>query len=115
MRYNINYHLETCIYNVQNIMSNTLYMVTTAQLRAARVLLGLDQRALAQLAGLSHPTVQRMEASSGVIRGNVDSLAKIISALETAGVELIGEGISSTAGGCGVRLRTADSSKLAER
>jgi hypothetical protein len=36
-------------------------------------LLGIDQRKLAELAGLSLPTIQRMEASEGVIRGNVDS------------------------------------------
>ena len=47
-------------------------MITAAQLRAARALASLDQRALAALAGLSVPTIQRMEASEGVIRGNVE-------------------------------------------
>ena len=70
-------------------------MITAAQLRAARALASLDQRALAEVAGLSVPTIQRMEASDGVIRGNVDSLTKLVSALENAGVELIGEGASS--------------------
>ena len=64
-------------------------MITAAQLRAARALLGLDQRRLAELSGLSVPTIQRMEASEGVIRGNVDSLMKLIDALDTAGIELI--------------------------
>ena len=82
-------------------------MITAAQLRAARALASLDQRALAEVAGLSVPTIQRMEASDGVIRGNVDSLTKLVSALENAGVELIGEGASSPAGGRGVRLRNA--------
>ena len=67
----------------------------------------LDQRALAEVAGLSVPTIQRMEASDGVIRGNVDLLTKLVSALENAGVELIGEGASSPGGGRGVRLRNA--------
>ena len=80
-------------------------MITAPQLRAARALLGLDQRELANLAGLSLPTVQRMEASNGVIRGNVDSLTKLIAALNAAGIELIGEGSTSQSGGRGVRLR----------
>ena len=80
-------------------------MITAAQLRAARALVGLDQRALAEASGLSLPTIQRMEASEGVIRGNVDSLMKLIAALEAAGVELIGEGAVSANGGRGVRLK----------
>jgi transcriptional regulator with XRE-family HTH domain len=80
-------------------------MITAAQLRAARALLGLDQRQLADIAGLSVPTIQRMEASEEVIRGNVDSLMKLIAALNTAGIELIGEGAVSSAGGRGIRLK----------
>jgi transcriptional regulator with XRE-family HTH domain len=80
-------------------------MLTAAQLRAARALLGIDQRALAALSGLSVPTIQRMEASDGVIRGNVDSLMKVIAALDAAGIELIGEGAISQGGGRGVRLK----------
>ena len=66
----------------------------------------MDQRALAVASGLSLPTIQRMEASEGVIRGNVDSLMKLISALDGAGVELINEGAASATGGRGVRLKT---------
>lgn len=80
-------------------------MLTAPQLRAARALLGLDQRQLAEAAGLSLPTIQRMEASNGMIRGNVDSLMKLVDALERAGVELIAEGATSTGGGRGVRMR----------
>lgn len=80
-------------------------MITAAQLRAARALLGIDQRALAALSGLSVPTIQRMEASEVMIRGNVDSLVKLIAALEHAGIELIGPGAASLSGGRGVRLR----------
>jgi transcriptional regulator with XRE-family HTH domain len=80
-------------------------MITAAQLRAARVLLGIDQRRLAELSGLSVPTIQRMEASETMIRGNVDSLVKLITALEAAGIELIDEGTASPAGGRGVRLK----------
>lgn len=80
-------------------------MITAAQLRAARALLGLDQRALAERCGLSVPTIQRMEASDGVIRGNVDSLMKLVGALDEAGIELIGDNAPSLGGGRGVRLR----------
>jgi len=74
-------------------------------MRAARALLGIDQRQLAERSGLSLPTIQRMEASDGVIRGNVDSLMKLVDALATAGIELIGEGAVSHGGGRGVRLK----------
>jgi transcriptional regulator with XRE-family HTH domain len=80
-------------------------MITAAQLRAARALLGIDQRKLAELSGLSVPTIQRMEASEGLIRGNVDSLMKLVGALDTAGIELIAEGAASQAGGRGIRLK----------
>jgi transcriptional regulator with XRE-family HTH domain len=80
-------------------------MITAAQLRAARALLGIDQRRLAELSGLSVPTIQRMEQSDGVIRGNVDSLTKLVEALSAAGIELIGEAAASPSGGRGVRLR----------
>jgi len=80
-------------------------MIMAAQLRAARALLGIDQRKLAELSGLSVPTIQRMEASEEMIRGNVDSLMKLIDALDTAGIELIGDGAASQAGGRGIRLK----------
>ena len=80
-------------------------MITAAQLRAARALLGMDQKALAVAAGLSVPTIQRMEASEGVVRGTVDSLTRLVAALDVGGVVLIGEGAASTNGGRGVRLK----------
>lgn len=80
-------------------------MITANQLRAARALLNIDQRQMAELASLSVPTIQRMEASDGVIRANVDSLMKLVSALEGAGIELINPAVPSLAGGRGVRLR----------
>ena len=82
-------------------------MISSAQLRAARALLGIDQRELAALARLSVPTIQRMESSAGVIRGNVDSLVKLIGALDRAGIELIAEGAASQSLGRGVRLKAA--------
>jgi transcriptional regulator with XRE-family HTH domain len=79
-------------------------MISSGQLRAARALLSIDQRKLAELAGLSVPTIQRMEASEGVIRGNVDSLTKLVTALQAAGLELISDGAASHGKGRGVRL-----------
>ena len=79
-------------------------MMTSGQMRAARALLGIDQRGLAGLSGLSLPTIKRMEASAGVVRGNVDSLMKLIGALRAAGIELIDAGVVSAAGDRGVRL-----------
>jgi transcriptional regulator with XRE-family HTH domain len=85
-------------------------MITASQLRAARVLLGIDQRRLAELSGLSVPTIQRMEASETMVRGNVDSLVKLITAFDAAGIEMIDEGAVSTSQGRGVRLKLKSSS-----
>ena len=81
-------------------------MMTSAQLRAARALLGIDQKTLAAMAGVSVPTIQRMEASEGNVRGVVESLTRVVEALGAAGVELIGEGAASASGGRGVRLKS---------
>jgi transcriptional regulator with XRE-family HTH domain len=81
-------------------------VITAGQLRAARGLLGIDQRRLAELSGLSVPTIQRMEASEEIVRGNVDSLVKLIAALDAAGVEMIDEGAVSASQGRGVRLKS---------
>ena len=80
-------------------------MITGGQMKAARALLGIDQKQLADLAGLSVPTIQRMEASEGTVRGVVESLTRVVEARGRAGVELIGEGQASTGGGRGVRLK----------
>lgn len=80
-------------------------MMTASQLRAARAMLGIDQKTLAEMAGVSLPTIQRMEASPGNVRGIVDTLTRVIEALNEAGIELIGENARSEGGGRGVRLR----------
>jgi len=83
-------------------------MITSAQMRAARALAGIDQKTLAERAGVSLPTIQRMEASDGVVRGVVDTLVKVINALEQSGVVLIGDEQASERGGRGVRLKSLD-------
>jgi predicted transcriptional regulator len=80
-------------------------MITAAQMRAARALLGIDQKTLARLAGVSVPTIQRMEASQGNVRAVVESLTKVVEALDRAGIELIGENAHSVSSGRGVRLK----------
>jgi transcriptional regulator with XRE-family HTH domain len=80
-------------------------MITAAQLRAARALLGIDQQMLADMSGVSLPTIQRMEASQGNVRGVIDTLIKVVEALNAAGIELLGDNVKSEGGGRGVRLR----------
>ncbi len=86
-------------------------MITAQQIRAARALLGIDQKRLAELSGVSLPTIQRMEASEGQVRGTIDTLVKVIGGLESAGVEIIGEHAPSTGIGRGVRLRDTPTDK----
>ena len=80
-------------------------MITGPQMRAARALLGLDQKQLAELSGVSLPTIQRMEASEGTVRGVIDTLTKVVAAFERAGIELIGDNAVSREGGRGVRFK----------
>ena len=80
-------------------------MITSFQMRAARALLGIDQKTLAELAGVSLPTIQRMESSVGNVRGVVESLTRVVEAFDRSGVELIGEHTRSEDGGRGVRLK----------
>jgi predicted transcriptional regulator len=82
-------------------------MITAGQMRAARALLGIDQRQLAEIAGVSLPTIQRMEASDGTVRGVIDTLTKIVEAFDAAGIELIGDNAPSAGQGRGVRLKLA--------
>lgn len=80
-------------------------MITAAQMRAARALLGIDQQELANLADVSLPTIQRMEASQGNVRGIVDTLMKVVAAFDLAGIELIADNVSSQGRGRGVRFK----------
>ena len=80
-------------------------MITAAQLRAARALLGIDQQTLADLSGVSVPTIQRMEASQGNVRGVIDTLIKVVDALNAAGIELLGDNAKSEAAGAAFASR----------
>ena len=83
-------------------------MITAGQLRAARALIDVDQKTLADVANVSVQTIQRMEASDNLVRGVVESLAKVIDALDRLGVEVINDAATSSSGGRGVRLRVAE-------
>jgi transcriptional regulator with XRE-family HTH domain len=80
-------------------------------MRAGRALLGIDQQTLAERAGVSLPTIQRMEASTGNVRGVVDTLTKVVAAFEAAGIELIVENTPSSGQGRGVRFKDRQSIK----
>lgn len=87
-------------------------MITAAQMRAARAILGINQKKLADLADVSLPTIQRMEASSGNVRGIIDTLMKVVDALDKAGVELISANAPSTGNGRGVRFKVTISDEI---
>jgi transcriptional regulator with XRE-family HTH domain len=80
-------------------------VLTAGQLRAARALLGIDQKDLADKAGVSVQTIQRMEASDDIVRGVVETLMKVVEALDRAGIELIGDEVPSSGRGRGIRLK----------
>jgi hypothetical protein len=102
---NIKNHVAVTISHNKYITSDVILMITAGQLRASRAILGIDQRKLAESAGLSLPTIQRMEASDGVIRGNVDSLMKLVAALDALGIDLIADNATTSSGGRGIRLK----------
>jgi transcriptional regulator with XRE-family HTH domain len=66
-------------------------MASIAQVRGARGLLGWSQTELALAAELSLPTVKRFETANGA-KVSADAIAKMVRALETAGVEFTNGG-----------------------
>jgi len=79
-------------------------MLTAAQIRAARALLGWSQPALAQASGLSLPTIVRMEGQQGPGRSAAANVDAVQRALEEAGVIFLGAK-ELYQGGPGVRLK----------
>jgi len=84
-------------------------VITIEQMRAARGLLGWSQSELAKRAGLSLPTVKRVEAGKGP-RVSDEARARIQQALETGGAQFI----SQNGGGPGVRLRKRQQSSTSK-
>ncbi len=76
-------------------------MITVAQLRAARGLVGWNQARLAEASGLALSTIKRMEGSDGPLRGTAANVWKVEQALEDAGVIFI----DADEEGPGVRLK----------
>lgn len=77
------------------------HMIGSIQIKAARALLGISAAELAELAGVPHRTVQRLEVADGVPPTRSGNLERVQTALEQAGVEFLGDPLSSP----GVRLR----------
>ena len=79
----------------------SILKVSIRQIKAARALLGWSQADLSRGSDVSEPTIKRLESQDGDLGGRAETGAKIISALEAAGVEFISE----NGGGAGVRLK----------
>jgi transcriptional regulator with XRE-family HTH domain len=79
----------------------SILKVSIRQVKAARELLAWSQEQLAKKAGVSIPTIKRLEANDGLLGGRTETVNKILTALEHGGVEFIEE----NGGGAGVRLR----------
>lgn len=78
-----------------------IFNISIRQVKAARELIGWKQTDLADASGLSIVTVRRLEAQTGELGGRADTAAKIVAALEKAGVIFVEE----NGEGPGVRLK----------
>ena len=83
---------------------NLPHMITGAQIRAARALLGWTSQHLAEQAGINYATISRAEQFNGVPSVRAPTLASLQSALERGGVVFLADG-DTRSGGPGVRLR----------
>lgn len=87
--------------NLFRIRNDTQRIMKRSQLRAARALLEWSQDRLAEVSGVSVPTIKRLEPGDGPITGRYDTIDKLRRALEAAGVIFVQE----NGDGSGVRLR----------
>jgi predicted transcriptional regulator len=76
-------------------------MISVRQMKAARALLAWSQGDLADASSVSEPTIARLESEDGPVGGRPETGAKLVAALEKAGVEFIAE----NGGGAGVRMK----------
>jgi transcriptional regulator with XRE-family HTH domain len=81
--------------------SLSIQKVSIRQVKAARALLSWSQEELSAKSGVSFATIKRLESGTGALGGRSETIAKIYSALEKAGIAFIDE----NGGGEGVRLR----------
>ena len=89
------------------MLRKSIPKVSIRQIKAARALLGWSQEDLAKAANVSIPTIKRLEAVDGPLRGRDETVDKIVFAILSAGVEIIDE----NGGGAGVRLRKPSRAK----
>ena len=61
--------------------------ISIRQIKAARSLLDWSQERLAETSGVSIPTIRRLEAAGGDLGGRADTVEKIVSTMEAAGVQ----------------------------
>jgi DNA-binding transcriptional regulator YiaG len=87
-------------YDVMNVI-NDVNMITGLQIRAARFALRWSAQRLAEISGVSLPTIQRFEQVDGVPPSRSSTLMDVQKSLEAAGVEFIG----TPDDGPGIRLR----------
>ena len=76
-------------------------MISSAQIRSARGLLGISANELAEMAKVTWRTVQRFEAANCIPASRGGTLERVKAALEQAGIEFLGDPVASP----GVRLR----------
>jgi len=79
--------------------------LTGEQIRAARAILRLEQKQLAEAAGVSLETIKRLEKITGNVGGLARTSDAIQGALEAAGAVFIPAGDYQGSGGPGVRLK----------
>jgi predicted transcriptional regulator len=79
----------------------SILKVSIRQVKAARALLDWSQTELANAAGVSVPTIKRLEADDGYLGGRSETARRIREALESGGIQFIEE----NGGGPGVRVR----------
>ena len=80
-------------------------MLSGAQIRAARALLGISSKELAELSGVGWATIRRFEIADGVPEGRESTLSRLMESLEAKGIEFLGDPVTSP----GVRLRARGS------
>ena len=89
------------------MIKKSILKVSIRQIKAARALLGWSQDDLAKVAGVSIPTIKRLEAVDGPLGGRGETIERIIASIRAAGIEFIEE----NGGGPGVRLRKPSKQK----
>jgi transcriptional regulator with XRE-family HTH domain len=88
------------ILKVSMTSAESIPKVSIRQIKAARALLNWSQEQLATAAGVSIPTIKRLEAQDGPLGGREETVTRILNSMRASGVEFIDE----NGGGPGVRL-----------